>query len=271
MLDRLKAAYAGRPVVITGGEGRFGQALSTVIAGFGGVPISIDLKTENDRPDFYACDIRDAEALEATLKAIRAEHGDIACVVANAAIDKTAEAHQLAPKDWRSIIETNLIGTTNLIALTYPQMRETGAGDILIASSGSSLISFPLGLPYTSSKAGQLALSLGLRSEARRYGVNVSCAVLPGLTRDGETLSEVTADPTPGADRSRFLNALPGNPYDMNKAAEVSLRGLDRKKARIIFPVELALTARLVGLFPWLGEKIRSDIVKRFEANAHQR
>lgn len=265
-LKRLSALYTGRPVVVTGGEGSFGQALQAAIKSFGGVPISVDLRKGTAGSDhFFGCDIRDATAFAETLAAIDSAHGIIGCVIANAAIDITAEAHQLTPEDWRKIIETNLIGTTNLIALTYPAMQAQRSGDILIASSGSSLISFPFGLPYTSSKAAQLALSLGLRSEAKRYGVNVSCAVLPSLTTDGESLSEVSAEPKAGLDRSGFLNALPGKPFDMNMAAMKALRGLDRRKGRIIFPMALAFIARLVGLFPGFGAALRDDVAKRFE------
>lgn len=265
-LKRLSALYSGLPIVVTGGEGSFGQALQAAIKSFGGVPISVDLEKGSSGSDhFFRCDIRDADAFAETLAAIESAHGKIGCVIANAAIDMTAEAHQLTPEDWRSIIETNLIGTTNLIALTYPAMQARRSGDILIASSGSSLISFPFGLPYTSSKAAQLALSLGLRSEAKRYGVNVSCAVLPSLTTDGTNLSEVSAEPKAGLNRSGFLNALPGRPYDMNEAALKALKGLDQRKGRIIFPMALALTARLVGLFPSFGAAIRDDVAKRFE------
>lgn len=263
-LKRLSVAYSDQPVVITGGNGFFGRALATQVRNFGGIPISIDqAESETDTPQFI-CDIRDADALAETLDEIREAFGPIRFIIANAAMDVTSEAHLLTPEDWRSIIETNLIGTTNLIALTYPDMQSASEGDVLIVSSGSAIVSFPFGLPYTSSKAGQLALSLGLRTEAKKYGVNVSCALLPSLCKDDGCMTGVQAGAKGGADRDGFLNTLPGSAYNVDKAAAAALSGVNKKSARIIFPASLSLSSRLVGLFPGFGAAIRSDIAKRF-------
>lgn len=257
-----KTPYSGKLAIITGGASGLGSEMAQQLASLGARPILLDIAApETDTFEYHQTDVRDAPALTKTITSIEAKHGPIDLAIASAAIDITGPAEQFTAEDWRTIIETNLIGCTNLVSALYPAMMECKSGQILFIASGAGLIGFPLGTPYTTTKAGLIGMASALRAEGKRHNVRVNVACPPiidtPLTRDGKA--------KPGIDRPAFLRSLQKTPMPVTAAASRILKGAARNKPLIIFPARLALGYRLATLFPSLGEAIRADILRRFE------
>ncbi len=258
-------AFAGKTALITGGASGLGYALACQLRDAAAHPISLDIRPSPDHAlTNYIADVRDSAAVTATVQKITADHGPIDLAIANAGIDLTAQAHHLTPEDWRGVIETNLIGATNLISAVYPGMVQRRSGQIAMISSGAGLIGFPTGAPYTAAKAGLIGLVKALRSEASRHNVHVNIACPPIL----DTPLLETGKATPGINRAAFIRNLPGGVMPTDKAAQRILKGLAKNNAEIIFPVSLNLTHKLVALFPQLGTAIHKDILNRFDKHA---
>ena len=255
------ATYNDKRVVITGGGSGLGLALAHELKTRGGKPVLIDIKDQDTPFPLELADVSDTDALSVAINRIEQNHGPIDLAIANAAIDITGEAHQFTAEDWRTIIETNLIGGTNLVSATYPQMTVRGSGQLILVASGAGLIGFPFGAPYTASKAGLIGMGHALRAEAQRYGVSVCTACPPAL----DTPLLETGKAKAGIDRQAFLSSLQKRPMSAQAAASFILDKAQVNKSPIVFPANLRFGHKIATLFPKLGEKIRSDIAAKFD------
>lgn len=256
-----KQSYLGKLAVITGGTSGLGLALANRLAALGAKPILIDIKNQDTPYPIEIADVSDAEALAAAVSRIAATHGPIDLGIANAAIDMTGEAHTFTAADWRAIIKTNLLGATNLVSSVFPAMVTRRSGQLVLVSSGAGLIGFPMGAPYTTTKAGLIGMGAALRAEAARHGVSVCVACPPAL--DTPLLKNGKAKP--GINRTAFLASLQTRPMPTDQAAKHILKKAAADKSPIIFPTNLWLGYKLAVLFPSLGEKIRADILNKLD------
>jgi NAD(P)-dependent dehydrogenase (short-subunit alcohol dehydrogenase family) len=253
--------YKDKLAVITGGGSGLGLALAHELKAHGATPVLIDIQDQQTPFPLESADVSDADALSAVIKRIEQTHGPIALAIANAAIDTTGEAHQFTAEDWRTILETNLIGATNLVSAVYPQMIERASGQLMLVASGAGLIGFPFGAPYTASKAGLIGLGHALRTEGKQYGVSVCTACPPSL----DTPLLKTGNAKAGINRQAFLSSLQKHPMSAQTAARYILTRAQADKSPIVFPANLRLGQKLATLFPKLGEKIRADIAEKFD------
>jgi len=84
-------------------------------------------------------------------------------------------------RDWKHVIDTNVLGTTYLLHKVGRQMRERNAGKILITGSIAGLMPGSYQAVYNATKAYLDSFSYALREELR--GTEVSVTVLmPGAT-----------------------------------------------------------------------------------------
>ena len=84
-------------------------------------------------------------------------------------------------RDWKRVIDTNVLGTTYLLHKIGRQMRERNAGRILITGSIAGLMPGSYQAVYNATKAYLDSFSYALREEMR--GTEVSVTVLmPGAT-----------------------------------------------------------------------------------------
>lgn len=260
-------AYTGKLAVITGGASGLGLALAHALATRGAKPVLIDIAAAQTPYPLERADVSDAKALSASIARIKQDHGPIDLLIANAAIDLTGQAHDLAASDWRAIIDTNLIGATNLISAVYPDMVARRAGQIILIASGAGLIGFPVGAPYTASKAGLIGMGQALRAEAARHGVTVTVACPPIL----ETPLLQTGQAKPGINRAAFIASLQKKPMPAEHAAKLILEGATGNTSPLIFPYKLRLAHIFATLFPAIGDQIRANILRKFDRFGHGR
>jgi 3-hydroxybutyrate dehydrogenase len=253
-------SYKGKLAIITGGSSGLGLAMAHRLAALGAKPVLIDITLHETPYPLEIADVGNAEALSAATTRIAAKFGQIDLAISNAAIDLTGEAHTFTVAEWQAIINTNLIGATNLISAIYPGMVARQAGQLLFIASGAGLIGFPFGAPYTASKAGLIGLGKALRAEAKAYGVKVNVACPPIL----QTPLLENGQAKAGVDRPAFMSSLTKRPMPADEAARRILDGAASNKAQIIFPQKLTIGHKLATLFPTLGHHIRQDILKKF-------
>jgi meso-butanediol dehydrogenase / (S,S)-butanediol dehydrogenase / diacetyl reductase len=118
--------------------------------------------------------------------------GRIDILVNNAASDVMAPITELAPEDWRKVLEINLTGPFLLMKETIPRMIQGGGGSIINISSIGALRCMPGAPAYGTSKAGLIFLT---QQAALDYGpFKIRCnAVCPGATRT-EMLEEAVSE-----------------------------------------------------------------------------
>lgn len=115
--------------------------------------------------------------------------GQLDILVNNAATDVKARVTDLAPADWRKVIETNLTGPFLLIHYAIPVMMKSGGGSIINIASLGGTRCLPACPAYNTSKAGLIMLTQQTALDYGPYKIRVN-AVCPGGI-DTELLDEM--------------------------------------------------------------------------------
>lgn len=129
------------------------------------------------------CDVTDADQVAALAEAV----GPTLDLLVNNAggavgLDAVEDAD---PDDWRSMFETNVIGTLQVTRALLPALEASGAGTILNIGSTAGHIAYEGGGGYTAAKHGVAVMTETLRLELLGRPVRVS-EVAPGMVRTDE-------------------------------------------------------------------------------------
>lgn len=174
-LDGLDLGLAGRVVLVTGGVRGVGAGISRVLAGLGAHPV-VCARRPGDDPaqEFYACDVRDSDAVAAMIDAIVARHGRLDGVVNNAGGSPFALAADASDRFSAKIVELNLLAPLTVARAAQAVMAgQAGGGAIVNVSSVSGHRPSPGTSAYGAAKAGLDNLMASLAVEwAPRVRIN---------------------------------------------------------------------------------------------------
>lgn len=135
-----------------------------------------------------ACDVADAEAVDAFVKGAEANLGRVHTLVNSAGIVRDNPMVLMRLEDWQAVIETNLNGTFNFCRSVVFGLMKRKAGTIVNLSSVAGVFGSATQTNYAASKAGINGLSKSLAKELGPYGVRVN-AVAPGFIETDMTAS----------------------------------------------------------------------------------
>jgi 3-oxoacyl-[acyl-carrier protein] reductase len=180
----------GHVAVITGGSRGIGRAIAEALSARG-MQVVIGARTETDVQDAAAalgggarralgvrCDVRSEGDCRALIDAAVGEFGRLDVLVNNAGVGRFAHVADLAPDDWRTVIETNLNGVFYCTHAALPHLSR-GGGWIINIGSLAGKNAFPGGAVYNASKFGLIGFSEALMQEVRQDGIRVSY-IMPG-------------------------------------------------------------------------------------------
>jgi NAD(P)-dependent dehydrogenase (short-subunit alcohol dehydrogenase family) len=181
---------AGKSVVVTGGGGGIGAAITrrfveqNARVSFFDIDeaSSLALVTDLGGPErvaFHRVDLTDVEELQGALARVAATQGDVDILINNAGWDERKSLPDVTPAFFDQVIAINLKHTLFAAQAVVPGMQKKGGGVIVTFSSISWMLGSG-GMPaYTASKSAMLGLT---RSMARDFGVdNIRVnAVAPG-------------------------------------------------------------------------------------------
>ncbi|MBU6260272.1 MAG: SDR family oxidoreductase [Burkholderiales bacterium] len=146
----------------------------------GGRPLIEELAAAGlPAPRYAACDVRDAAAYQALLRAVIADLGPIRVLVNNAGRDDRHAMEDVTPEMWDERLALNLKHYFFAIQAVAPAMAAAGGGSIINMGSVSWMRGRPNLVGYTTAKAAILGLTRTLARElgGRRIRVN---ALVPG-------------------------------------------------------------------------------------------
>jgi NADP-dependent 3-hydroxy acid dehydrogenase YdfG len=131
------------------------------------------------------CDVSSWEDQEALFAAALDAFGGVDVVFANAGFGAKRGFLEETPEQWRSMVETNVLGLAYSIRASLPHLRERGAGHYVITSSVAGRRVLP-GSLYSATKHAATAVGEALRQELRNDGSTIRVTVVePGMVDTG--------------------------------------------------------------------------------------
>ena len=193
------------------------------------------------------CDVRDAEAMGATLAAID-DRAAVTVLIANAGIGGNA-ALSPATGELREaahdLVETNFLGLINTVSPMLPRFVKRRFGHVVLISSLAGYSGLPQAPIYSASKAAVRIYGQGLRRMLRPAGVGVTI-VCPGFIDTPMSASLPMSRP--------FL-------VPRDEAARRVAKAIERRAAEVAFPWPLALASRLDRWLPHaVGDRLMSAL-----------
>jgi NADP-dependent 3-hydroxy acid dehydrogenase YdfG len=178
--------------IITGGLSGIGAASAVQFARVGARMILTDRSLEGaddvvsqvrnagGEAICISADVRDPSSHDQAVSQAVERWGRIDFLLANAGVADQSRVATGDPERWRTVVETNLLGTIYSTHAVLPAMLEQGSGHVLIMSSVSGRESY-VGEPvYIASKWGLVGFAHSLRLELVEAGIRVTL-IEPGL------------------------------------------------------------------------------------------
>ena len=183
--------------VVTGASAGIGAATAEALAGAGFHVVLGARRLDRLRAlaaplggEARPLDVTDAASVEA----FAARLGSVHLLVNNAGgalgLDAIAEA---VDERWRTMFETNLMGTVRMVRALLPKLEASGDGHVINVGSVAGFEVYPGGAGYTAAKHGVEAFTRTLRLELLGRPVRVT-EVAPGLVETEFSLVRFAGD-----------------------------------------------------------------------------
>ncbi len=201
-----------RVVLVTGGAGGMGRAITERFRSGGDVVVTTDLRDAD-----LIADISDVDQCERLVADTVAKHGRLDVLVCTAGVWVEGPSWEMTEQQWDHAIDVNLKGTFFTIRHALPHLIRT-EGCVVAISSDYGLVGGPGAAVYCASKFGVNGLVRSLALELAPLGVRINSVcptdvdtpMLAGQARDYGQADEAAylrklLDTLPQAGRARFI------------------------------------------------------------------
>lgn len=190
---------AGQVAIVTGGGRGLGRAMAQALAD-AKAKVAVVARSEAQLAETVdlvqkaggqvlavPADITDRIAVEAMVRTVRQELGEVDILVNNAGIvGIPGPIWEADPENWRQTLDVNLYGAFLCGVTILKGMIERRRGRIINVASGAALGPITYGSAYAVSKAALLRLTECIAADGKDYGI-VAFAIDPGSVRTAMT------------------------------------------------------------------------------------
>lgn len=234
---------------ITGASSGIGKALALKLAAMSNRVVvsgrnidSLDRVVAESRasiPDSdmsaLVCDVTKDGLAEVTAAALRRELGGLDIVIICAGHCEYVDDAAVDVEMFRRVYDVNVFGAVNTLMAALPLLKETGDNPQIVAvASLSAVVGLPRAEAYGSSKAAMNYLFDSLRLGLHRDDISVT-VVNPGFVE------------TPMTQQNDFPMPFLMQP---DQAVDCMIRGIERRKRHVKFPLRLWASLKLAALVP---------------------
>ena len=184
--------FANKTVLVTGGTRGIGRACAAVFAKEG-AKVAICGRNDDAAQKAaaeiaaesggevrgFGCNIADAAAVDAMVKAVNEAFGPIYVLVNNAGITRDGLLMRMKSEDWSAVVDTNLTGAFNCCRAVTRDMLKQRAGRIVNVSSIIGLRGQGGQTNYAAAKAGLIGFTKALAQELASRNITVN-VIAPG-------------------------------------------------------------------------------------------
>lgn len=166
-------------ILITGATSGIGKETSKLLAkkGFKVYAAGRDLSKAKDLLEFAIeleyLNLEDEQSMKSVINKIIQKEGKIDILINNAGYGIAGAVEDIPIEEVRKQFEVNLFGQVKLSQLIIPHMREQKEGKIINITSVASLLPSPILSWYSASKVSFSFLSMAMRVELRKFGIDV--------------------------------------------------------------------------------------------------
>ena len=187
----LEVSATRRTWLITGVSSGFGRHLSEQLLTRGDRVVGTVRNAEaaadlvKSHPDLFRVeilDVTDTAAIRDVVDRTFADLGHVDVVVSNAGYGLFGAGEEYTDEQIRHIIDTNLVGSIQLIRAVLPHLRAQGGGRIIQLSTYGGQVAFPGSSMYHATKWGIEGFAEAVAAEVAPFGVGVTI-VEPGGAR----------------------------------------------------------------------------------------
>jgi len=253
---------AGKTAIVTGAASGIGRALAISLARRGCHLALADLNeaglaetavlagTDGVRISCHRLDVSDRRMIADFPAVVLGTHRGVDILVNNAGVALGGDFEHVSEADFEWLFDINFWGVVRMTRAFLPLLRASEDARIVNLSSLFGLIAPPGQTAYSASKFAVRGLSESLRHELEgsRIGVTV---VHPGgiataIARNARMSQQLPADELARME-ARFERLLKMPP---ERAGEIIVRGIERRRPRIIVGSDASFAALLERLMP---------------------
>lgn len=264
--------FQDKVIVVTGAGGGVGRQLVLQLLRKGATVAAVDinLKTleetkafagENSaRVSIHQADITDKARVQALAREVKDAHGHIDGLINNAGIIQDfVTLVDLEDRSVERLMNINFYGMLNMTRAFVPFLAERNEACIGNVASMGGFLAVPGQSMYGASKAAVKVATEGLRMELSQTGISVSLIIPGGIETDikknsGLANAEITEEAKKKAGIKLTLPAV---------AAETIIRGLEKKKPKILVGSDCKAMDILYRLMPGQAVKIISRVMAK--------
>jgi short-subunit dehydrogenase len=215
------------------------------------------------RASKHPLDVADRAAVAALPAEVLQSHDGVDLLVNNAGVALGGHFDQVSETDFDWLMDINFHGVVRMTRAFLPLLRASDDARIVNISSVFGLISPPGQSAYSASKFAVRGFSNALRHELSGTRVGVSVVHPGGVATAIARNARVSADASAEEKRRRLALAEKLLRLPPEKAAEIIVRGIEKRRARILVGRDAIFIALIERLFPvkyWsvLGRGIHS-------------
>ena len=257
--------FRDRVVVITGAGSGIGRALARRLDTLGAVLVLCDRDPDGlaetaaslaGRADTHVIDVSQREALEGLATHVEHQHGKAHVIINNAGVTVVERAEQTRHEDFEWLMGINFWGVVYGTRAFLPLIRAAGEGAVVNISSVFGLVAWPAQSAYNASKFAVRGYTESLRHELAGTGITAICVHPGGIRANIARAARFYHDDRGRSDAQGFVadfERLAGTSPE--RAAEIILRGIRRRRPRV-----------LIGADAWLIDRVQRWLPVRYYA-----
>jgi NADP-dependent 3-hydroxy acid dehydrogenase YdfG len=143
--------------------------------------LAAELTKEGARCHPQACDATDGESVASAFAAVKAELGPVDVLLYNAGSGHFGGIEEVSATDMEATWRVNCLGLYHAARAVLPDMKERGAGTIVVSGATASLRGGARFAAFAAAKAAQRSLTQSMARQLGPQGIHVAHVVIDGV------------------------------------------------------------------------------------------
>jgi 3-oxoacyl-[acyl-carrier protein] reductase len=186
-------SFEGKTVIVTGATRGIGRAIALELArkgcnvGFNyiaseqqALSLSAESESLGARCVAFQVDVCDLAGAKKMIEQVKQAFGKVDFLINNAGILRDKAFYKQEEEDWKTVLDTNLVGTFNFTRLVITDMMKKTSGRVICLTSVSGIRGVVGQTNYSAAKAGIIGFVHSLAKEVGPFGITVN-AIAPGF------------------------------------------------------------------------------------------